>query len=74
MLFFILARVFRKTLGSVDRPSFVLEQPPLPKDLAAVVLRLEKWKAEGRLSREDHERLMQLCREDAEGGKPLTKM
>jgi hypothetical protein len=65
VLFLLLARVFRRTLASLDKPTFVMEKPPMPKDLAAAMARIDKWRAEGRISREDHERLTQLCREDA---------
>lgn len=68
VVFFAMALVFRRTLKAVEKPQYVLEKPPLPKDLAAMVLRLDKWKSEGRISREDYERLMHLCQEDA-GGK-----
>ncbi len=64
--FLILALVFRRTLGAAAKPQWVMEKPPLPKDLAALVLRLDKWKAEGRISREEYERFMELCREDAD--------
>lgn len=73
LFFVILAWFFRKTLKSMENPKFVLEGPILPRDLAALVVRLDKWKEEGRISREDYERFMHLCREDAERGKPLTK-
>jgi hypothetical protein len=69
--FFTLARVFRKTLGTAQRPQFVMEKPPLPKGLSETVLQIEKWKSQGRISREDYERLMFLCQEDAE--KAATK-
>lgn len=66
VFFLCLALVFRRTLGTLEKPRVVMEKPPLPKGLADVVLRLEKWRAEGRISREDYERFMHLCREDAE--------
>jgi hypothetical protein len=69
LFFLILAVVFRRTLGTVEKPRPVLEAPPMPKDLSAAVLRIEKWKSEGRISREDYERLMEMCREDAQAEK-----
>jgi uncharacterized iron-regulated membrane protein len=65
IFFGLLAALFRKTLKTAESPQPVLEDPPWPRDLAAVVRRLDRWRAEGRLSRADHERLMDLCREDA---------
>ena len=69
-LLYRMAKVFRQTMTAVENPRFVLEKPPMPKDLAAAASRLEKWREEGRLSREDFERLMHLVREDAEKPAP----
>jgi hypothetical protein len=70
LLFAAMAVFFRRSLKSLETPRFVLEKPPLPKDLAAAVTRIEKWKTEGRITREDYERLMYLCREDADAAAP----
>lgn len=66
LFLWVLARLFRPALSAADAPVFVLERPALPRDLAPVATRVERWRAEGRLSREDCERLMALVREDAE--------
>lgn len=67
VIFFVaLARTFRRTLGTAANPAFVIEKPPLPKGIAETVVQLERWRAEGRLGREDYEKLMHLCREDAD--------
>jgi hypothetical protein len=65
LVFAAMAFFFRRALKSMENPQFVLEKPPLPKDLAAAVIRIDKWKAEGRITQEDYERLMYLCEEDA---------
>jgi hypothetical protein len=81
LLFVALAVAFRRTLAQVERPVAVLEKPPLPKGLSELVVRLEKWRAEGRITREEYERFMHLCHEDSglagretppspEGGRP----
>ncbi len=63
---FLLARVFRKTLKTVENPEFVMEKPPMPKDTAAALRTADRWRSHGRISREEHERLLRLCLEDAE--------
>lgn len=64
--FVMLAKTFRRTLGTAAHPAFVMEKPSLPKGIAETVVQIDRWRAEGRLSREDYEKLMHLCREDAE--------
>jgi hypothetical protein len=66
LFFYMLAKTFRRTLGTAANPAFVMEKPPLPKGLSETVVQIERWKAQGRVSREEYERLMHLCREDAE--------
>jgi hypothetical protein len=41
-----------------------MEQPALSKPLQAVADRIERWREEGRISREEHETLTALVRED----------
>jgi hypothetical protein len=65
VFFLALAVVFRRTLKPAESPEFVLEGPPMPREVAAAARRLELWRGQGRISREDYERLMHLCREDA---------
>jgi hypothetical protein len=59
------AKFVRKGLTQAETLTFVYEKPALSKPLQAVADRLDKWKEEGRVSREDHERLMALVREDS---------
>ena len=69
VLLWWMARLFRPAVRAADAPPvFVLEKPPLPRDLAPVAARLERWREEGRLSREEFERLAGLIREDAAAG------
>lgn len=73
VLFAVLAVFFRRTLKKAEHPTWVLEKPPLPKDLASLVIRLDKWRSEGRLTLEDYERLMYLCQEDAAKLEPKNR-
>ena len=59
------AKIIRTGLSQAEKPTFVMEAPTLPKALQAVADRVEAWKAEGRLSLEEHEKLSHLIREDA---------
>jgi hypothetical protein len=62
VVFFLLALAFRRVQKSAradERPGL------LPEDLSSAVLRIDKWRAEGRITPEDYERLMRLCQEDA---------
>lgn len=65
-----LARLFGAASSEADRPTFVNEKPPLPRKLAPVAEAIDRWREEGRLSREDHERISALVREDAAKGTP----
>lgn len=60
-----LAFLSRRLRQNPPNPQTFLGAPSLPEDLTAAVLRFEKWKKEGRLSKEDYDRLMELCRQDA---------
>jgi hypothetical protein len=60
-----LARLFSSASRQADRPTFVIEKPSLPKKLAPVAEALDRWRAEGRLTREEYERGTALLREDA---------
>ncbi|MBL0059697.1 MAG: hypothetical protein IPP35_11480 [Elusimicrobia bacterium] len=63
---FFLARGFARGLDGTDRPRFVHETPLWPKDLAPVVKSVDRWRDEGRLTGEEHEKLRWLLREDAD--------
>ncbi len=65
LLALLLARLFSAASGEADRPTYVMEKPSLPKHLAPVAEALDRWRAEGRLTREEHERGTALLREDA---------
>lgn len=65
LLVLLLARLFSAASRQADRPTFVIEKPSLPKKLAPVAEALDRWRAEGRLTREEHERGTSLLREDA---------
>ncbi len=73
VLLWLMARLFRPAVRAAEAPVFVLEKPPLPRDLAPVASRLERWREEGRLPREDYERLAALVREDAASGAPTHR-
>ena len=64
-IIYLHARLVRKGLTAAENPVFVYEKPALPKALQGTADRLDLWKEEGRLSREEHEKLMSLVREDA---------
>jgi hypothetical protein len=66
VLLILMGRVFRKSMNTIENPQFVIEKPPMPKDVAATARTLDRWRGQGRISREDHERLLELCRQDAE--------
>ncbi|MBL0349922.1 MAG: hypothetical protein IPP68_06065 [Elusimicrobia bacterium] len=70
VLLWMMARLFRPAVRAAEAPVFVLEKPPLPRELAPVAARLDRWREEGRLSRADFERLDSLIREDAASGAP----
>lgn len=66
VLFIIfLARLFGTASREADSPRFVMEKPPLPRKLVPVAEALDRWRAEGRLTREEYERGTALVREDA---------
>lgn len=64
-LVLLLARLFSAASREADRPRFVIEKPPLPRKLAPVAEALDRWRAEGRLTREEYEHGTALLREDA---------
>ena len=64
-LIFFLARVFSGASREADHPTYVNEKPALPKKLVPVAEALDRWRAEGRLTREEYERGTALLREDA---------
>ncbi len=66
----LLARLFGAAAREADRPTFVIEKPPLPRALAPVAEALDRWRAEGRLTREEYEHGTALLREDAAKGAP----
>ena len=67
-----LFRAFNRPVSDAQRPFlYTLEEPPLPRELAHVRKRVEKWKETGQLSREEYERLIALIWEDA--GIPVPK-
>jgi hypothetical protein len=72
LFFVLLARLFRPTLEAAQHPRLVMEAPPLPKDLAVFLPRVERWRDTGRLSREEYEHLLALVREDAFPNKEKT--
>ena len=59
-----LARLFFSGVRAADRPSFVMDVPPGPLSRDPVVGQIKRWRHEGRLTREEEERLMTLLRED----------
>jgi hypothetical protein len=61
----VVALVMAASARRADRPAFVFEKAPLSKDLAALLPRVEKWRAEHRLSREEYEHLLRLVQEDS---------
>jgi hypothetical protein len=61
----ILALLFYKTLKIIEKPTFTLEGPLLPRALAATAARLDQWHTEGRLSPQEYERLTRFIQEDA---------
>lgn len=61
----LLAVLFRRTLKAMESPRYVIEKPPMPKEVAAALARIERWREEGRISREEYEKLLHLCEEDA---------
>ncbi|HRY30468.1 MAG TPA: hypothetical protein P5079_10590 [Elusimicrobiota bacterium] len=63
--FFCLAVIFRRTIGGSEPPRPSRGEPALHSDLAEAIVRFDKWRSEGRISREDYERFMKLCQEDA---------
>jgi hypothetical protein len=65
VLFVLLARLFSGAFRAADHPTFVTEKPAWPRKLAPVAEALDRWKEEGRLTREEHERMMGLVREDS---------
>lgn len=65
LLIVLLARLFGRAAGAADRPAFVMEKPPLPGKLSSVADVVDRWREEGRLTREEHEHLSALLREDA---------
>ncbi|MBI4396224.1 MAG: hypothetical protein HY548_03945 [Elusimicrobia bacterium] len=66
ILFFTFFRMMRKMRKSAEAPRWVGETPLLPKDLAVVVMWIGQWRAQGRITEPEYERLMNLCREDAD--------
>jgi hypothetical protein len=64
-LIVLLARLFGAASREADRPTFVIEKPPLPRKLAPVAEALDRWREEGRLTREEYEHGTALLREDA---------
>jgi len=65
LLVVLLARMFSAASRDADHPTFVIEKPALPKKWAPVAEALDRWREEGRLTREEHEHLTSLLREDA---------
>ncbi len=61
----LLAVLFRRTLRAMESPRYVIEKPPMPKEVSAALARIERWRDEGRLTREEYEKLNQLCEEDS---------
>jgi hypothetical protein len=59
------AKLIRRGLPQAEKPEFVYEKPELPKALQSVADRLEAWRQDGRLSAEEHEKLMHFVWEDA---------
>jgi hypothetical protein len=72
VLVVFLARLFGTASRDADRPTFVVDSVPLPRRLAPVAAALDRWKEEGRLSREEHERLSALMWEDAAKDSPRS--
>ncbi len=58
------ARIIRTGMRQAENPVFVYEEPVLSRPLQAVSDRLDRWRGEGRLSREEHEKLKFLVAED----------
>jgi hypothetical protein len=58
------ARIVRKGLTQAENPVFVYEKPELSRALQHVADRVDRWREEGRLSREEHEKLTFLIQED----------
>ncbi|MBL8023692.1 MAG: hypothetical protein JNK54_05350 [Elusimicrobia bacterium] len=66
LLFFVfLARLFSGAFRAADHPTFVMEKPAWPRKLAPVAEALDRWREEGRLTREEHERMMSFLREES---------
>ena len=63
-IIYLHARIVQKGLPQAEHPTFVYEKPALSRPLQAVSDRLDLWREEGRLSREEHENLMSLVQED----------
>ena len=76
MLYFVLAGVifllavmgwfFFRGVSKTEHPVFVMEEPALPRSLAPVKLWVDRCRADGRLDREEHEKIVGLIREEAE--------
>lgn len=64
-IIYLHAKFVRKGLTAAEHPVFVYEKPQLPKPLQMTADRLDLWRQDGRLSREEHEKLMSFVREDA---------
>jgi hypothetical protein len=65
LLFIGLTFLFRRTINRKSGSPSEME-PILPHDLSATILRLSRWRQEGRLTQEEHDRLLALCQEDAQ--------
>ena len=57
-------KLVRTGLTQAENPVFVMEQPALSRPLQATADRIELWRREGRISREEYELLTALVRED----------
>jgi len=67
----MIAILLKHHVAESQSPKEVYEKPKRAPDIPIVMERIQRWRSEGKISREEYEHLLYLCQEEKGGDDPF---